>query len=157
MVDSHSEDPPEGGFMQRVVSGISNLGSGRRPQQPNAATRRSASFTSHVTIPNISFSSGRSRLSRRPNPDAPRVETLQSRPLAPLDDVPSHPNVETQRGHYESNFSLLPSISGTIQRQVQSLEAGLDAALADKLPSLADHLIPPPTHILFPETAIAFE
>jgi hypothetical protein len=130
MGDSPQGDPPEGGFMQRVVTGIVSLSSARRPPQPSAATRRSASFTTPVTITNVSLSVDRSV--NRPDPDAPRAETLRAR-LTPLPDEDSniHPNVETRRGNYGGHYSMLESVPTTIQRQVQNLDEAFDALNID--------------------------
>jgi hypothetical protein len=108
MSDSHSENPSDAGLMQRVVAGFTAFGSGRRQQQSNAATRRSASLVTPVAFPNFP---GR-RSSGRPDPDAPTIDTLRAR-RAPLPDEDSniHPNVETRRGQYDGSYWIIPSIS----------------------------------------------
>jgi hypothetical protein len=134
MGDSHHEDPHEGWSVQRVVTGIISFGSGGRHSSA-AARRRSASVSTTATLPNninnnntVSFSVARSI--DRPDPDAPRAETLQvSHHNLLEDDARDHPNVETHRGHYDGSFSILPSISGTIQRQIHHLEDAFEAAM----------------------------
>jgi hypothetical protein len=129
--------------MQRVVTGIVSLGSARRPPPPSATTRRSAFSTTPVTINNVSLSVDRSS-SYRPDPDAPRAETLRAR-LTPLPDEDSnvHPNIETRRGNYGGSYSMLESVPTTIQRHVQTLDDAFDAL------NLEDNAAnPPPSHIL---------
>jgi hypothetical protein len=126
MGDSRSEDPPEGGWtLRRVVDGIQFLGSGRRSSQPGATTRRSVS-TPAQQHPNVSLSIQRSSdhsSGVRPDPDAPRAETLGEHWTPLLGDV-FHPNVVSRRGHYNNaSYSVVGSVSGSIQQQVQHLEA----------------------------------
>jgi hypothetical protein len=145
--------------MQRVVAG-----SARRLQQSTAARRRSASLVTPVTFP--SFPGRRSR----PDPDAPRADTLRATTI-PLPDENSNrrettvsllpdepfnlpPNVESHRGQYEGSYSIIPSVSLSIQQQVRDLERGLSAAFQDDVDYVTDDVdrVTPPRHITVEST-----
>jgi hypothetical protein len=141
MSDSLSENPHDTGLMQRVV--VTAFGSGRRQKQSQATARRSASLVTPVAFPN--FTSRRS--SGRPDPDGLTIDTLRAR-RAPLPDEDSniHPNVETRRGQYDGSYSIIPSISQSIQRHVRRIEQGLTAVIQPD----PDVITPPPRQIMFP-------
>ena len=125
MGDSPSEDPPEGNtVLSRMVSaGIQALGSARRPgQPPGSALQRSAFTPGGATAP-VSFipSTSNSTISARPDPDGTRVEVAI---------LSSHPHVRHSRGQARGDhFSLVGSISSSIQHQFHRLEDEFDAAL----------------------------
>jgi hypothetical protein len=150
MGDSHSEDPPDGGIMQRVMTGISAFGSGRRQPPPAAARRRSASITPSVTIRNnnISSSSSFGLSASRPDPDAPRADNLRARHVLTDEDSFLPPNVEARRGSYGGSFSILASISNSLQRQVRQFEEEFEAVIDEDPPH---HHSTPRRHITIPD------
>jgi hypothetical protein len=143
MPDSPSENPYDAGLMQLVVAGFTAFGSGRRQQQSNATTRWSTSLVTSVAFPNFSDH----RLSGRPDPDGPTIDTLRAhRVPLPDEDSNIHPNVETRRGQYDGSYLIIPSISQSIQRQVRRIKQGLTAAIQPD----PDVITPPPRQILIP-------
>ena len=117
MGDSRSEDPPEGpSVLYRMIP---FLGSARRPTQSGSAHLRSA-ITPGEAQSSVGHASTSS--SHRPDPAGERAESF----------IPSSlpPHVRPTRGQPGGGeFSLLGSVSASLQHQVHRLEDGFDAAL----------------------------